>query len=200
MLQSANLRHKEVGYVNKEINLALDRQQYYRPPARFLIPAILDDRDNQLRRAAELQCVDLTAPDGIDESRQGDPRATSTWRAGRDDRPGRLVGAGRGPTTPPPPPATPAGGRSRRGEVHRYPGSPPFGDSELDRLLFRGRAREIDEVLHSILSYDLLLVYAVSGMGKTSLLTAGVLEPLRERGYFPVIVRAQQPRPPVASS
>ena len=51
-------------------------------------------------------------------------------------------------------------------EVHRYPGSPPFADSELDRLLFRGRAREIDEVLHSILSYDLFLVYAVSGHGQ----------------------------------
>jgi hypothetical protein len=79
------------------------------------------------------------------------------------------------------------------GEVNRYPGSPPFGDTEVDRLLFRGRASETDEVLHSILSYDLFLVYAVSGMGKTSLLTAGVLEPLRQRGYFPVIVRLNSP-------
>ena len=55
-------------------------------------------------------------------------------------------------------------------DANRYPGSPPFGDTEVDRLLFRGRAAETDEVLHSILSYDLFLVYAVSGMGKTSLL------------------------------
>ena len=74
-------------------------------------------------------------------------------------------------------------------DVRRYPGSPPFDDSDLNRLLFRGRAQETDEVLHSILSHDLLVVYAVSGMGKTSLLQAGVLEPLRQRGYFPVIVR-----------
>ena len=79
------------------------------------------------------------------------------------------------------------------GDVNRYPGSPPFGDTEVDRLLFRGRALETDEVLHSILSYDLYLVYAVSGMGKTSLLTAGVLEPLRQRDYFPVIVRLNSP-------
>jgi hypothetical protein len=79
------------------------------------------------------------------------------------------------------------------GGVHRYPGSPPFGDSELDRLLFRGRDKEVDEILHSVLSYDLFLIYAVSGMGKTSILTAGVLEPLRERDFFPVIVRLNRP-------
>src|SRR4051794_26086218 len=82
---------------------------------------------------------------------------------------------------------------SEVGEVSRYPGSPPFADTAIDRMLFRGRALETDEVLHSILSYDLLLVYAVSGMGKTSLLTAGVLEPLRARDYFPVIVRLNSP-------
>ena len=32
VLQSANLLHKAVGYVNKEIKLALDRQQQYREP------------------------------------------------------------------------------------------------------------------------------------------------------------------------
>jgi len=79
------------------------------------------------------------------------------------------------------------------GDVHRYPGSPPFGDSEIDRLLFRGRDREVEETLHSILSYDLFLIYAASGMGKTSMLTAGVLEPLRRRDYFPVIVRLNRP-------
>jgi Novel STAND NTPase 1 len=81
---------------------------------------------------------------------------------------------------------------------YRYPGSPPFADTDVDRLVFRGRAREIDQVLHSILSVDLFLVYAISGLGKTSLLTAGVLEPLRQRGFFPVIVRLNDPeRSPV---
>jgi Novel STAND NTPase 1 len=82
---------------------------------------------------------------------------------------------------------------------YRYPGSPPFADTDIDRLVFRGRRKEIDLVLHSILSVDLFLVYAVSGVGKTSLLTAGVLEPLRQRDYFPVIVRLNDPtRAPVA--
>jgi len=90
-----------------------------------------------------------------------------------------------------------ADGQANVAEANRYPGSPPFGDTAIDRLLFRGRARETDEVLHSVLSYDLFLVYAVSGMGKTSLLTAGVLEPLRQRGYFPVMLRVNSPNTPM---
>jgi hypothetical protein len=81
---------------------------------------------------------------------------------------------------------------------YRYPGAPPFADSDMDRLLFRGRASEIDQVLHSILSFDLFLIYAISGLGKTSLLSAGVMEPLRERDYFPVLIRLNNPdRSPV---
>ena len=76
---------------------------------------------------------------------------------------------------------------------YRYPGAPPFRDTDVDRLLFRGRQQEIDHVLHSILSVDLFLVYAVSGVGKTSLITAGVLEPLRQRQYFPVMLRLNDP-------
>jgi Novel STAND NTPase 1 len=76
---------------------------------------------------------------------------------------------------------------------YRYPGSPPFADTDIDRELFRGRRNEIDHVLHSILSVDLFVVYAISGVGKTSLLTAGVLEPLRQRQYFPVVVRLNDP-------
>jgi hypothetical protein len=86
------------------------------------------------------------------------------------------------------------------GDLHRYPGAPPFGDSEVDRLLFRGRTREIDAVLHSILSHDLLVVYALSGTGKTSLLNAGVFEPLRQRDYFPIIVRLNNPGTPIVQS
>ena len=78
------------------------------------------------------------------------------------------------------------------GEVtirYRYPGAPPFEDTDLDRRLFRGRADEADTVLHSILSTNLFLLYAESGLGKTSLLNAGVLHELRTRGHWPVSVR-----------
>jgi hypothetical protein len=67
VLQSANLLRKEVGYVNKEINLAFDRQQEYRPPRRFIIPTVVDDPANQLVELSNWQFVDLRRPDGIDE-------------------------------------------------------------------------------------------------------------------------------------
>lgn len=75
----------------------------------------------------------------------------------------------------------------------RYPGSISFSDSDLDRRLFRGRQAEAAEVLHSILSSELLVIYAASGMGKTSLLNAGVMQALRERGYWPVSIRLNTP-------
>ena len=67
VLQSANLLHKEVGYVNKEISLAFDRQQQYRPPRRFIIPTVVDDPTNQLVELSTWQYVDLRRADGIDE-------------------------------------------------------------------------------------------------------------------------------------
>lgn len=76
---------------------------------------------------------------------------------------------------------------------YRYPGSPPFRDTELDRRLFRGRATEADTVLHSILSTNLFLLYAESGLGKTSLLNAGVMHELRARKHWPVSVRLNDP-------
>jgi hypothetical protein len=67
VLQSAGLKAKEVGYVNKEINLAIGRQAYYRPPRIFLIPAVIDSVDNQLDMLSRLQFVDLTSSDGINQ-------------------------------------------------------------------------------------------------------------------------------------
>ncbi|HEY5841033.1 MAG TPA: hypothetical protein VIU87_06100, partial [Mycobacterium sp.] len=84
----------------------------------------------------------------------------------------------------------PAPGAAATGERgYRYPGSPPFRDTDLDRRLFKGRDVEAKKVFHSILSADVFLLYAVSGMGKSSLLNAGVMHRLRDRGYWPVNVR-----------
>jgi Novel STAND NTPase 1 len=86
-------------------------------------------------------------------------------------------------------------GRSDRPTAarYRYPGAAPFADDDLAQVLFRGRDREIDEVVHSILSFDLFLVYAISGLGKSSLMNAGVFRELRARDYFPVPVRLNDP-------
>jgi hypothetical protein len=83
------------------------------------------------------------------------------------------------------------------GTGYRYPGAPPFQDTVLDRELFRGREREADTVLQSILSSNLLVLYSVSGLGKSSLLNAGVMYRLRERRHWPVSVRVNDPTTPV---
>jgi WD40 repeat protein/TPR repeat protein len=76
----------------------------------------------------------------------------------------------------------------------RYPGARSFQDDEVDRKLFRGREKEQDALLHLVLAEDLVVVFAKSGMGKTSLLNAGLMEPLREEGYLPMSVRLNDPK------
>lgn len=64
-----------------------------------------------------------------------------------------------------------------------------FGDSPEDRLRFGGREREIRELVASITNESTLVVYGPSGIGKTSLLLAGVFPVLRERGYRTLYAR-----------
>lgn len=61
-----------------------------------------------------------------------------------------------------------------------------------DRALFFGRDREIEELTALIHAHRLVLLYGASGVGKTSLLQAGVLPRLEESdpGYAVVSVRA----------
>ncbi len=82
----------------------------------------------------------------------------------------------------------------------RYKGMTPFQDLALDRKTFFGRDRESRSLLSLVLAERLVVVFAKSGMGKTSLLNAGLVEPLRGQGYFPMAVRlADVERGPVAS-
>jgi len=69
----------------------------------------------------------------------------------------------------------------------RYPGVRSF--QEPDHGHFFGRKRATDELLLRVLSVRLLLQFAPSGVGKTSLLNAGLFPLLRPHGYFPFTVR-----------
>jgi hypothetical protein len=64
-----------------------------------------------------------------------------------------------------------------------------FSDNEQDRRRFAGRDLEIRELVALITNGSVLVVYGRSGIGKTSLILAGVFPELRERGYTPVYVR-----------
>jgi WD40 repeat protein len=60
-----------------------------------------------------------------------------------------------------------------------FKGLAPFEDSELDTLLFFGRERESEIIRANLVAARLTILYGPSGVGKTSLLRAGVAHPLR---------------------
>ena len=72
-------------------------------------------------------------------------------------------------------------------EQHPWIGLAPF--TESDREFFAGRGEEIDELLRLVRRDTLTLLYGVSGLGKTSLLQAGLFPALRAEDYLPVPIR-----------
>ncbi len=68
-----------------------------------------------------------------------------------------------------------------------WPGLDPF--DETDREYFHGRAAESGELLRMVRREPLTVVFGRSGLGKTSLLKAGLFPLLRGEDYLPVYVR-----------
>ena len=60
-----------------------------------------------------------------------------------------------------------------------YKGLAPFEDSEQDALFFFGREREREVIVANLQASRLTVLYGSSGVGKTSLLGAGVARELR---------------------
>ncbi len=60
-----------------------------------------------------------------------------------------------------------------------YKGLMPFDDSERDALLFFGREREREIAVANLIASRLTVLYGPSGVGKSSLLRAGVVHELR---------------------
>ena len=71
----------------------------------------------------------------------------------------------------------------------RYPGAHSFEDTPLDSRLFFGRRREIDNFVRQVRASQLMVLYGKSGLGKTSLLNAGVFPELRQHNLLPLRVR-----------
>jgi tetratricopeptide (TPR) repeat protein len=71
----------------------------------------------------------------------------------------------------------------------RYLGSRPFNDTEEDRARFFGRDAEGEQLYLRVLSVSLLVQFAASGVGKTSLLLASLFPRLRQKSFLPVMVR-----------
>ena len=79
-----------------------------------------------------------------------------------------------------------------------YKGLAAFGDSPVDSLLFFGREPEREAIVANLLANRLTILYGSSGVGKSSLLGAGVAQRLRAVGDGVVIVHAAWAEDPEA--
>ncbi len=71
-------------------------------------------------------------------------------------------------------------GMSGLGVFNPYVGPRPFDRTEEDLSLFFGRDQECEQILSLIFSNPVVLVYAESGAGKTSLFSTQVAHTLEE--------------------
>jgi hypothetical protein len=72
---------------------------------------------------------------------------------------------------------------------YRYPGAKFFEPDQKD--VFFGRKQETADLVHSIKAYDVFVIFADSGIGKTSLLNAGLIPQLVKENMVPVKFRFQ---------
>jgi WD40 repeat protein len=79
-----------------------------------------------------------------------------------------------------------------------YKGLAPFDDSELDALLFFGRERESEVIAANLIAARLTVLFGPSGVGKSSVLRAGVAHRLRQEEGVEVVVFSAWAGDPVA--
>jgi len=71
---------------------------------------------------------------------------------------------------------------------YRYPGTKPFEIE--DYRLFKGRDEDIQSLMQKILLQNLIVLYSRSGLGKSSLLNAGLLNKLKDGdSIVPIVLR-----------
>lgn len=58
-----------------------------------------------------------------------------------------------------------------------------------DREIFFGREREIEELYHRVFESKIMLVYGVSGTGKSSLIHCGLANKFQETDWLPLVIR-----------
>ncbi len=74
---------------------------------------------------------------------------------------------------------------------YRYPGSRAFETAE--KQLFHGRKQEIKDLFKLVKVETLVVLFSKSGMGKSSLLNAGLNPLLQKEYFFPISIRLQNP-------
>lgn len=71
----------------------------------------------------------------------------------------------------------------------RYPGIKAFEKNEAN--LFKGREQEVQELFNMVTAENCVVLFGKSGLGKSSLLNAGLSPLLEARGFLPIPVRLQ---------
>jgi len=79
----------------------------------------------------------------------------------------------------------------------RYPGLRPFERSQS--AVFHGRSEDIIRLSNLVLRERLVVLFAKSGMGKTSLLQAGCAPELERQDFVPVFLRTERSDRPLLS-
>jgi WD40 repeat protein len=79
-----------------------------------------------------------------------------------------------------------------------YKGLAPFEDSDADALFFFGRERESEVIAANLIAARLTVLYGPSGVGKSSVLRAGVAHRLRQEQEAEVLVFATWTGDPLA--
>jgi hypothetical protein len=72
-------------------------------------------------------------------------------------------------------------------KTDRYPGPKPYEEDEKD--LFFGRSQETESLFESVSVNNVFVLHAESGLGKSSLIAAGLIPRLRTGNYLPVLIR-----------
>ena len=80
-----------------------------------------------------------------------------------------------------------------------YKGLAPFEDSDLDALLFFGRERESEVIAANLMAARITVLYGPSGVGKSSVMRAGVAHRLRQEQGVEVVVFSTWTGDPVSA-
>ena len=72
-------------------------------------------------------------------------------------------------------------------QLNRYPGLRPFVKN--DNIIFFGRNTETEQLLDSIRVNQSFILFGKSGLGKSSLINAGIIPRLTAENYCPILIR-----------
>jgi hypothetical protein len=78
-------------------------------------------------------------------------------------------------------------GTAQNTEQRPYRGMQSFSEQHKD--LFFGRTKPVDEIFSLLKNNLLTVIFGKSGIGKSSLISAGLMPKLRENFYLPVLIR-----------